>query len=1015
MSQQGRLIDQNLESLTGDTGGPVFPDASETINIVGGDTTVVDGNPGTSTLTINASTGGYPVTPYVVGPSGSAGYQTIQAALTAIGAGNAGQIWVQPGTYTEDLVFPDGIDVGIITGSDEDAGAAEIVGVHTPPDTGNVVLWRMKMTSSTHIFSSNAAGTAALVCSHNNYSTDGYIFNCPNWTGSFTTFAIGDFLSTSDGIINNTGGATAVLFQSGLGVGTTNPCIISGTCLIQLMDISTPITIQGSAACEIEYSSFFEDITFDGSSSGYVTSCRVASGSDAAITYSTSGNFSFSNLSLNSSNDPCLDGAGAGTLNLNGINFEDNSNIAGTLTLASGTTYSGTYKSDYTDGGVLLGQGAVEDIVATTAGADGQLLIGATSADPAFASLTSSGGTITITEGANTLNVEAGATIPTSFVTDAGTAIPAANILNVLGTAAQGLTSSGAGSTVTLTISDAAEAQKGVVEIATTAETIAYALDTVVITPSKLADGFASPTEIGGTTPNIGNFTFITAVGSGAGAQNVIDITPGTAIGGVAWHGIDIDGSALDPTTTGATITGMDIDLSGVSLANDPIMDGLLIQLPATFSGAEEKHCIRLEGFGSTIKICDGDDGTAISADGEIHVDFNASGLAAGQIVTVFDGVVELGTATDGHVHALDISTGGSGSVEVIAVSTHPGVDVIHQHIGTAGAIDQGWIELGAGGFTDSTAAFNGAPDLPIFVNNTDLIYIGMTGSFDHLVISLDTFASKDLRPIFEYSTGAGFSAFLPSDDTNGFQQDGSIFWNASSLAGFAARVVNGSANLFFIRITRDRAGALTNPIEDTIQTLSATEFEWNKEGDISVRNLAATTLTDHAAMVADGNGQLTSLAAATNGQLLIGSTGADLAVAALASADSTVTITNGAGTIDLSVPSGGIVGWTEVTGAAQAGVVNQGYITNRGAGVTVTLPDTAAVGSVLRIAGKLGNWVLAQNAGETVHFGDQDTTPGAGGSLTATDASDCIELVCTTANTDWTIVSSIGGDITVT
>lgn len=52
-------------------------------------------------------------------------------------------------------------------------------------------------------------------------------------------------------------------------------------------------------------------------------------------------------------------------------------------------------------------------------------------------------------------SVNSNPTIPTSFVTNAGTAVPAANILNVLGAA--GTVTSGAGNTITITVTGGGE------------------------------------------------------------------------------------------------------------------------------------------------------------------------------------------------------------------------------------------------------------------------------------------------------------------------------------------------------------------------------------------------------------------------------------------------------------------------------------------------------------------------------------------------------------------------------
>lgn len=97
---------------------------------------------------------------------------------------------------------------------------------------------------------------------------------------------------------------------------------------------------------------------------------------------------------------------------------------------------------------IPIGEGSSANFNWTSAGTDGQLLIAATGADPDFASLTSTGSTITITPGANTLNIDAATSIATSYTCDSGSAVPAANVLTVTGSG--GLTTSGAGSTITI-------------------------------------------------------------------------------------------------------------------------------------------------------------------------------------------------------------------------------------------------------------------------------------------------------------------------------------------------------------------------------------------------------------------------------------------------------------------------------------------------------------------------------------------------------------------------------------
>lgn len=60
---------------------------------------------------------------------------------------------------------------------------------------------------------------------------------------------------------------------------------------------------------------------------------------------------------------------------------------------------------------------------------------------------------------------------------------------------------------------DASTTLKGVIELATDAETVTGTSDSVVTTPGNITARLAAPGEIGGTTPAAGNFTTLSASG----------------------------------------------------------------------------------------------------------------------------------------------------------------------------------------------------------------------------------------------------------------------------------------------------------------------------------------------------------------------------------------------------------------------------------------------------------------------------------------------------------------------
>lgn len=134
-----------------------------------------------------------------------------------------------------------------------------------------------------------------------------------------------------------------------------------------------------------------------------------------------------------------------------------------------------------------------------------------------------------------------------------------------------------------------------------------------------------------------------------------------------------------------------------------------------------------------------------------------------------------------------------------------------------------------------------------------------------------------------------------------------------------------------------------------------------------------------------------------TDGQLLIGSTVAPHIRVGTISAGSGVTITNASGAITIAASGGGYT-WTDATSASYTLAAQNGYVANRGGGVTFNLPPSGTLGDTISIIGKSGLWTISQNANQRISIGNVNSTIGVGGSVTATDAGDCISLVCITA-----------------
>lgn len=227
---------------------------------------------------------------------------------------------------------------------------------------------------------------------------------------------------------------------------------------------------------------------------------------------------------------------------------------------------------------------------------------------------------------------------------------------------------------------------------------------------------------------------------------------------------------------------------------------------------------------------------------------------------------------------------------------------------------------------------------------------------------------------------------------------NGGIFYSTATAGAILAGTATANQVLLSGSSTTPAWSTATYPATTTINQILFSS---------SANVIGGITTANSATLVTSSTGVPAWTASMTNGQVLVGSTGATPVPATVGSSGN-ITISVGAGT--LSIGTSGLASFTynDVSGTTQAAAVNNGYIISNAAQTTVTLPATAAEGSVIAVQGKgAAGWIMAANTGQVIHLGSSATS--SAGSLTSTNQWDAVEVVCVTANTTWAVKSVIG------
>lgn len=324
----------SIETIQGDAGLPVSPDAANILHFEGNSGVFKNGVeftgfPAGNTVTAKDLRN---VTMYVVDfNAGETEYTTIQSAINAaVVASIPATVYIRPGTYTENLTLASGIDlIGAVA---TPAGyTTTIVGTHTPPAAGTCSIRNLGLVGVNAILNSAVAGTTTIALVDCLISvTNGFTLNLPNWVGVFAVIDV-HCQGAADGFINNaTGASTVLILNSTIGFAQTQTMTINGYCKINSSQINPPISLLSQSFLTASDTLFGGTFNSLATATAYFYDCVFATGALPAINTNSPSITRLSDCSIESAAAPAVI-TGTGAVQFGSVTFLQNIGIAATI------------------------------------------------------------------------------------------------------------------------------------------------------------------------------------------------------------------------------------------------------------------------------------------------------------------------------------------------------------------------------------------------------------------------------------------------------------------------------------------------------------------------------------------------------------------------------------------------------------------------------------------------------------------------------------------------------------